>query len=172
MFIRSIMKIFFFVPLLLYFSVISFAQEKLVKVNGSNYNILLKGLEKRKANNPIIIFESGMGVDLGNWTNIIEKVSMFCPVLDGFVDLSQVIDLAGPERAHQIFVGELVFFEVLELNDAHVNQAVGRPFHYVFQFFIGIDDFFHADLKQGNSGDHQQAMYDGNIYTHHRIAYR
>lgn len=39
-------------------------QEKTVNVNGSNYHVFVKGLENRKENDPVIIFESGMGVKL------------------------------------------------------------------------------------------------------------
>lgn len=69
--------VFFFV----FISFISFAQEKLVKANGHNFNVYLKGFENRKPNTPAIIFENGMGVDLGNWNTVIEQISKFSPVL-------------------------------------------------------------------------------------------
>lgn len=62
------------------FSVAVFGQEKTVNVNGSNYNVFVKGLENRKENDPVIIFESGMGVDLGNWKKIIDPISSFAAV--------------------------------------------------------------------------------------------
>ncbi len=69
--------LFFFV----FISFISFSQEKLVKANGHNFNVYLKGFENRKPNTPAIIFENGMGVDLGNWNSVIEQISKFSPVL-------------------------------------------------------------------------------------------
>lgn len=69
--------VFFFV----FISFISFSQEKLVKANGHNFNVYLKGFDNRKPNTPAIIFENGMGVDLGNWDTVIEQISKFSPVL-------------------------------------------------------------------------------------------
>lgn len=64
-----------------FISFISLSQEKLVKANGHNFNVYLKGFENRKPNTPAIIFENGMGVDLGNWDMVIEQISKFSPVL-------------------------------------------------------------------------------------------
>ncbi len=58
----------------------SLAQEKLVSVNGTSYNVYVKGFENRKENTPAIIFESGMGSPLNNWDRIIDPVSAFAPV--------------------------------------------------------------------------------------------
>lgn len=69
--------VFFFV----FISFISFSQERLVKANGHNFNVYLNGFENRKPDTPAIIFENGMGVDLGNWDTIIEQISKFSPVL-------------------------------------------------------------------------------------------
>ena len=55
-------------------------QEKLVEVNGIRYNFLLKGFEEKSDKVPTLIFESGMGVDLGNWDKIIDEISTFAPV--------------------------------------------------------------------------------------------
>jgi len=57
------------------------AQERLVKVNGNNYHILLKGFENRKPKTPAIIFENGIGSDLHDWNNVIDPISSFAPVL-------------------------------------------------------------------------------------------
>lgn len=69
--------VFFFV----FISFISFSQERLVKANGHNFNVYLNGFENRKPGTPAIIFENGMGVDLGNWDTVIEQISKFSPVL-------------------------------------------------------------------------------------------
>lgn len=73
------MRIISIVTLLL-FSVLSYAQQKLVNVNGHQYNVYLKGFENRKKNSPAIIFENGLGDDLGTWGPIIEQVSKLGPV--------------------------------------------------------------------------------------------
>lgn len=69
------------VSVFVFISFISFSQERLIKANGHNFNVYLKGFENRKPNTPTIIFENGMGVDLGNWDTVIEQISKFSPVL-------------------------------------------------------------------------------------------
>lgn len=73
----------------------TFAQEKKVNVNGNNYNVFLKGIENRKENTPVIVFENGMGVDLGNWEQIMEQVSLFVPVF--------AYDRAGIGKSDKVF---------------------------------------------------------------------
>lgn len=62
------------------FSMMSYGQEQFVNVSGHNYHVLLKGFEHRASNVPVLIFESGMGVDLGNWDKIIDSIANFAPV--------------------------------------------------------------------------------------------
>jgi pimeloyl-ACP methyl ester carboxylesterase len=69
-----------FILSLLAFFFASFGQEKLVNINGTNYNVLLKGFDNRKATTPAIIFEGGLGSDLRNWDKIIDQVAAFAPV--------------------------------------------------------------------------------------------
>jgi pimeloyl-ACP methyl ester carboxylesterase len=76
-------------------SLLSYSQERLVKVNGHNFNVYSKGLENRKKNSPVIIFENGMGVGLGNWDTIIEQVSKFAPVF--------AYDRSGVEKSEKVF---------------------------------------------------------------------
>ncbi|HLO45354.1 MAG TPA: alpha/beta hydrolase [Leadbetterella sp.] len=61
-------------------SFLTFGQEKLVEVNGTKFNVYLKGIENRKPNTPVIIFENGMGVNLESWSKVIEPISNFAPV--------------------------------------------------------------------------------------------
>lgn len=65
---------------LLLFQTPALCQERLINVNGRKYNVLTKGMEKRKAREAVVIFESGMGVDLGNWSKVIDEVSASAPV--------------------------------------------------------------------------------------------
>ncbi|GGD73114.1 alpha/beta hydrolase [Emticicia aquatilis] len=73
----------------------SFSQEKLVQANGHNFNVYIRGFENRKPNTPAIIFENGMGVDLGNWDTVIEQISKFSPVL--------AYDRAGVGKSEKVF---------------------------------------------------------------------
>lgn len=84
-----------FIFYLVSFYVPSFGQEKSVNVNGNNYNVFLKGFENRRENTPAIIFESGMGSELGNWDKIIDQVSTFAPVF--------AYDRAGIGKSGKIF---------------------------------------------------------------------
>ncbi|MHA4742016.1 hypothetical protein [Dyadobacter sp. MSC1_007] len=49
------------------------SQERIVKISGRKYNVLTKGVENRSAKDAVVFFESGMGVDLGNWNKIIDQ---------------------------------------------------------------------------------------------------
>ena len=70
-------------------------QEKLVNVNGSNYHVLVKGLENRKENDPVLIFENGMGVNLGNWKKILDESLSFAAVF--------AYDRAGIGKSDKVF---------------------------------------------------------------------
>lgn len=62
-------------------SLLSHAQERFVMVNGNHFNVFTKGFEKREATVPVIIFENGMGMGLGNWNTVIDQLSAVAPVL-------------------------------------------------------------------------------------------
>ncbi|HPW63530.1 MAG TPA: alpha/beta hydrolase [Cyclobacteriaceae bacterium] len=66
--------------LLLVISLGTNAQEQLIKVNGNNYHVYLKGFEGRKTGMPVLIFENGLGVGLGNWDTILESLAQAAPV--------------------------------------------------------------------------------------------
>ncbi|WP_435354485.1 alpha/beta fold hydrolase [Emticicia sp. SJ17W-69] len=85
----------FFSLLFLALSSIAFSQEKLVKVNGHSFNIYLKGFEQRKANSPVIIFENGMGMGLGNWDSIIDEMAKITPVF--------AYDRSGVGKSEKVF---------------------------------------------------------------------
>jgi len=83
------------IVLLLLSSLLSFGQEKLIKVNGKNFNVYAKGFENRRKNSPAIIFENGLGVGLGNWDTVIDQIAKFSPVL--------AYDRAGVEKSDKTF---------------------------------------------------------------------
>lgn len=72
-----------------------YAQERLVNVNGNSLNVFTKGLENRKEKTPILIFENGLGVGLGNWDLILDELSEELPVL--------AYDRAGVNKSDKIF---------------------------------------------------------------------
>lgn len=69
-----------FILLLVSFCLSSFAQEKLVTIDSIDYHVYLRGFENRAENLPAIIFESGLGSELGNWDKVIDQISSFAPV--------------------------------------------------------------------------------------------
>ncbi len=74
------MKIIHFF-LLFSISYIALGQEKIVNVNGNNYNVFLKGFENRTENTPVVVFENGMGADLGSWYKVIDQIGTIAPVI-------------------------------------------------------------------------------------------
>lgn len=63
------------------FWAIAVAQPQKVNVNGTNFNVLVKGLDGRAPKAPVIILENGMGVDLNNWDKVFDQLVTIAPVL-------------------------------------------------------------------------------------------
>jgi pimeloyl-ACP methyl ester carboxylesterase len=124
------MKAVFFTLCLFSFSFASFAQEKLVEVNGHHYNVLLQGLEKRRPSSPVIIFESGMGVDLGNWKKIIDQVSSFAPTF--------AYDRAGIGKTNKIFKMPTTKFVAESLHDLLKTLKIAPPYLLVGHSLGGV----------------------------------
>ncbi len=119
-----------FILYLFTFSSAAFGQEKLVNVNGSNYNVLVKGLENRKENDPVIIFESGMGVNLGNWKKIIEPISSFAAVF--------AYDRAGIGKSDKIFRMPATKFVTESLHDILKTLKIAPPYILVGHSLGGV----------------------------------
>lgn len=83
------------ITLLILTAITSHSQERLVNINGRNFNVYLKGLDKRKKNAPVIIFESGLGFDYRNWDTIIDQLSEFAPVF--------AYDRAGVGKSDKVY---------------------------------------------------------------------
>jgi len=80
---------------LLLTGLLAYSQERLVKVDGHNFNVYSKGLENRKENAPVIVFENGMGVGLGSWDVVIEQLSKVAPVF--------AYDRSGVGKSDKVF---------------------------------------------------------------------
>lgn len=71
----------FLLPLLLISISISLnAQPALVEANETKYNVLVKGMENRTPGSPVLILESGLGSELGNWNTVFDQLSIIAPV--------------------------------------------------------------------------------------------
>jgi pimeloyl-ACP methyl ester carboxylesterase len=107
-------------PLLL-ISLLSYGQEKLVKVNGKNFNVYVKGFEKRKKNAPAVIFENGLGTGLGNWDTVIDQIAEFAPVF--------AYDRAGVEKSETIH--QMPTIEVVAKNLKAILTTMNIPPPYI-----------------------------------------
>ena len=52
-----------------------------VEVDGKKMVVYTKGIEKRKAGEPVVIFENGLGMTLNNWDIIFDEVAKHAPFL-------------------------------------------------------------------------------------------
>ncbi|MCF0049348.1 alpha/beta hydrolase [Dyadobacter sp. LJ53] len=73
----------------------AFSQEKMVNVNGMHYHVLTRSLEQRKPGQPVLVFENGMGMGLGNWNTITDSLASNVPVF--------LYDRQGVEKSDKVF---------------------------------------------------------------------
>lgn len=71
------------------------SQDISVNINGNNFAVYIKGLEKRKPNTPVLIFENGMGIGYSNWNTVINQLAEVAPVF--------AYDRAGVEKSDKIY---------------------------------------------------------------------
>jgi pimeloyl-ACP methyl ester carboxylesterase len=64
-------------------SFISSAQKKehLIEMDGNKNYVVSYCLEKRERGQPVIVFESGLGTDLGNWYKLVDQLSTLAPLV-------------------------------------------------------------------------------------------
>lgn len=97
------------------------AQEQMVSVNGTKFNVLVKGLEGRKPKTPVIIFENGMGVDLKNWNKVFDQLSTVAPVL--------AYDRAGLGKSEPVY--KLPTVKLVAENLHQIVKALNIPPPYL-----------------------------------------
>lgn len=112
------------------FSFATSAQEKLVSVNGHNFNVYLKGFENRATNTPVVVFENGMGVGLGNWDKVIDKLSAFSPVV--------AYDRAGIGKSDKVYKMPTTKFVSENLRDILKTLKIPPPYILVGHSFGGV----------------------------------
>lgn len=108
----------------------SSGQEKSVTVNGAKYNVFVKGFENRKENTPVIIFENGMGVDLGNWKKITDQVSSFAPVF--------AYDRAGIGKSDKVYKMPTAKLVAENLHDILKTLKIAPPYLLVGHSLGGV----------------------------------
>jgi pimeloyl-ACP methyl ester carboxylesterase len=58
-----------------------YSQKRFITVDNNKICINTLGLENRQKDQPVIIFQSGMGTPMGNWDPILESVSKMAPLI-------------------------------------------------------------------------------------------
>lgn len=106
------------------------AQEKLVSVNGQQFHILTKGLENRKAHAPVLVFENGLGMGLGNWDTVLDELSQTAPVF--------AYDRAGVEGSERVFKMPTVEVVARNLKAILFSQNIAPPYILVGHSMGGL----------------------------------
>ncbi|MEY3320961.1 MAG: hypothetical protein RLZZ417_544 [Bacteroidota bacterium] len=119
-----------FILFLFSLPIFSYGQEKSVNVNGHNYQVLLKGFENRKENMPVIVFENGMGVDLGSWNKVIDQIAAFAPVI--------AYDRAGIGASDNDFIMPTIHKVAENLHDILKKLNVPPPYILVGHSLGGV----------------------------------
>lgn len=57
------------------------AQKRFITIEGTKIWINTVGLEKRKPGQPLVVFESGQAVSMGNWDRVLAGVSKMAPLM-------------------------------------------------------------------------------------------
>jgi pimeloyl-ACP methyl ester carboxylesterase len=123
------MKIYFTLVILLA-ALLSYSQERLVKLNGHNFNVYLKGFENRKKNSPAIIFENGLGNGLGTWDTILDELSKFAPVV--------AYDRAGVGKSDKVFQVPVVKLVADNLKSLLTTLNIPPPYVLVGHSMGGV----------------------------------
>jgi len=112
------------IVLLALFIILSFStysQERLIQANGQQFNVLTKGLESRKVGTPIIIFENGMGMGLGNWNTVMDELAEELPIL--------AYDRAGVNKSEKVY--KMPTIKVVAENLKAILAALNIPPPYL-----------------------------------------
>jgi pimeloyl-ACP methyl ester carboxylesterase len=105
-------------------------QDKLVNVNGIHFNVYIKGIKNRDANTPVVIFENGMGVDLGNWNKVIDQVATFAPVF--------AYERTGIGKSDKVFKMPTVGFVSENLHNILQSLKIAPPYILVGHSLGGV----------------------------------
>lgn len=111
-------------------TIAAIAQEKQVTVNGQQFHILTKGLENRKAHAPVLVFENGLGMGLGNWDTVLDELSETAPVF--------AYDRAGVEGSESVFKMPTVEVVARNLKAILSSQNIAPPYIMVGHSMGGL----------------------------------
>jgi pimeloyl-ACP methyl ester carboxylesterase len=142
------------------------AQEQFIKADGYNYHVYTKGFENRKAGTPVLIFENGLGVGLGNWDTVLEPLAQLAPVF--------AYDRAGVEKSevqyamptiHQVARNLKAIFTTMQIAPPYV--LIGHSLGGVYiRGFAGLYPNEIAGLVFIDPADFTETKEDRNILLH------
>jgi pimeloyl-ACP methyl ester carboxylesterase len=118
------------------------AQEKLIKVGQTNYNIFIKGMETRKPGSPVLILESGLGTGLHHWDAILEGLATIAPVF--------AYDRAGVGKSDKIYEMPTTQFVAEKLNAILKTLNIPPPYVLVGHSLGGVYIRGYAGLYPDN----------------------
>ncbi len=72
---------FAILSLVIFTSLNAFSQMRYITVDGIHIWVNTIGLESRKAGQPVVVFESGMGTPMDNWDKVLPGVSALAPLI-------------------------------------------------------------------------------------------
>jgi pimeloyl-ACP methyl ester carboxylesterase len=120
----------------------SLAQEKSVNVNGKNFAVYTKGLENRKPNAPVLVFENGLGVGIGSWNTVLDELATIAPVF--------AYDRAGVEKSDKIYEMPTPRQTAENLKAILTTLAIAPPYVIVGHSMGGIYARGYAGIYPGD----------------------
>jgi pimeloyl-ACP methyl ester carboxylesterase len=106
------------------------AQERRVCVKGTCFNVWSKGLEQRKAGQPVIILENGWGVDMFHWGTIWDSLAVTAPVF--------AYERAGVGKSDKNFRTPTIHIIATELHELLAAASVPPPYLLVGHSLGGV----------------------------------
>lgn len=123
------MKIIY-ILILVSISSVALGQERLVNIDGINFNVYVKGVENRDPTTPVVVFENGLGVDLGNWDKVINNIAAFAPVF--------AYERAGIGKSDKVFKMPTINFVSENLHNILKSLKIAPPYILVGHSLGGV----------------------------------
>nr|WP_295925999.1 alpha/beta hydrolase [uncultured Dyadobacter sp.] len=129
--------------LCLLFTIPAFAQKRMVAVNGQQFHVFSQGMEKRKAGDPVVVFENGLGMDLDTWDTVLGELSKRAPVF--------AYDRAGVGKSEKVFTMPTIRVVAQNLKAILTHLQIPPPYilvgHSMGGLYIrGFAGFYPGDI--------------------------
>lgn len=128
--------------LCLLFTIPGLAQKRMVAVNGQQFHVFSQGLEKRKAGDPVVVFENGLGMDLDTWDTVLGELSKRAPVF--------TYDRAGVGKSAKVFTMPTIRVVAQNLKAILTHLQIPPPYILVGHSMGGLYIRGFAGLNPGD----------------------